>query len=546
MKQLCIFLLFASLLFTLTCRAQKPDLHYTLTKKDSTTLAITVAFTGNSKGNTILHLPNTWASQTDLYKAVSAITALSSGTSITPTPDPDHFAVQYQPRSRVVFSYQLHKDWTGRLRYPLYFRPVITPGFFYFDGYSGLVYPDLADTTNIHCTLAYEGFSKDDFIGNSFFANKKNGQLIVSLSNLLNSIFCAGDFRSKTIKIKGHQIVVALTGKPAFTDKEAFSSISRIILAERRFWNDAGPDYYFTTFLPLYDQGNTGGTAYYHAFSLFQSTDQGLSENLLPMIAHEYFHNWLGLGLKMPEPDEPYKWFSEGFTEYYSYKILWQTGIISKEDFLRKINAYIRNYFLSPYFNLPNRKLIGRYWESSELKLLSYRRGLVLAFLLDNRIMENRHQSLDDLLRSLYVESSPSMTFSNKLFGSLVLSYSDQHTLDAIDQANAGNNGQLAHLLFADPIYRMDTLKVEQMFDLGFDYQASKAAGKVKGLEAGSNAAKAGLTENMQLTDKYSIWFNNTQKPAMVGVIDHGKAKLIEYLPVTKVDRLVPQMENVK
>lgn len=489
-----------------------------------------------------MHLPKEWAGQQTLYGAVSELKTLSVQTAVTPADQPDRYTIRYRPGAAVKFSYVLHKDWAGPLRYPLYFRPVVQRDLFYFDGHSGLVYPDPSDTAQVRCRLTYKGFHNNEFIGNSFYANHTDGWFTVSLNNLLNSVFCAGNFRSKTIRVRGHQVVIAVAGKPAFTDDEAFSGISQIILAERRFWNDAGPNYYLTTFLPLYDQGNTGGTAYYHAFSLFQSADLGLAENLLPIIAHEYFHNWLGLGLKMPEPDEPYKWFSEGFTEYYSYKVLWQTGILSKQDFLARINTYLKAYFLSPYFDLPNQQLIGRYWESSELKLLSYRRGLVLAFLLDNRITEKQHKSLDDLLRLLYAESGPGMTFSEQRFGNLVISYSDRNTLAAINQANAGHNEQLTRLLFTDPVYRMDTLKVNKMFDLGFDYQASKRIGKVQGLEAGSHAAKAGLAEHMPLTDQCSIWFNDTEKPAKIGVVKDGKNQLIEYIPVAVVDRRIPQV----
>jgi len=542
MRYSSIYILTTVLCYSLNCFAGKTDLTYTIARRDSTRLFITVSFTGNRNGSSILHLPNEWAGQQNLYHAISALKALSANATITPTDQPNSYVIRYEPGKRVVFGYVLHKDWTGVLRYPLYFRPVIRRDLFYFEGYSGLIYPELADTAHIRCRLAYKRFNKDEFIGNSFYANKRDGRFTVSLSDLRNSIFCAGKFRSKTINLNGHQLVIALTGTPAFTDDKAFSSISRIILAERHFWNDAGPNYYFITFLPLYDQGNTGGTAYYHAFSLFQSAGLGIYGNLLPMIAHEYFHNWLGLGLKMPEPDEPYKWFSEGFTEYYSYKVLWQTGVFSKADFLSKINAYLKDYFLSPYFNMPSQQLTGRYWESSELKLLSYRRGFVLAYLLDTRIAEKGHKSLDDLLRELYARSAPSMTFSNELFSALALSYSDRYTLNAIDRANAGDNEPLTHLLFAGANYHTDTLKVEKMFDLGFDFQASKAAGKVKGLEAGSNAAKAGLAENMPLTDKYSIWFNNTDEPAKIGVVNNGKELLIEYIPVIEVDRRIPQI----
>jgi predicted metalloprotease with PDZ domain len=282
---------------SLVCQANEADLSYTLSRKDSTTLQVEVTFTGTNPGHTLLYLPNEWASQKSLYKAISAITAISPNTAIEPTEKPYIYNISYRPGKKVAFSYLLHKDWSGPLKHPLYFRPVIQSDYFYFEGYSGLVYPKLSDTTHIKCRLIYSGFAKDDFIGNSFFANTKAGNFTVGLDDLLNSVFCAGKFRSKTLSVNGKELVIAIAGKPAFSDEEAFSNISKIILEERKFWKDKGPDYYFTLFMPLYDKDNTGGTAHYHAFSLFQSADLGMEGNLLPMIAHEYFHNWLGLGL---------------------------------------------------------------------------------------------------------------------------------------------------------------------------------------------------------------------------------------------------------
>jgi predicted metalloprotease with PDZ domain len=79
---------------------------------------------------------------------------------------------------------------------------------------------------------------------------------------------------------------------------------------------------------------------------MFQSTNLRIEQGFIPLISHEYFHTWIGgdQGLKMPAPDEIYKWFSEGFTDYYSFKLVKLMGTISNEDFLSYINQYLREY----------------------------------------------------------------------------------------------------------------------------------------------------------------------------------------------------------
>jgi predicted metalloprotease with PDZ domain len=177
-------------------------------------------------------------------------------------------------------------------------------------------------------------FPKEEFNGNSFFSNKHSGTFGCNIRILMNSIFCAGSFRSKTVSMEGHQIVMAVYGKFPYTDDEAFSAISKIIIEERKFWADPGSRYFFMMAISTDDKGNSGGTGYYNPFSIFPSSDVQLTNGILQTISHEYFHNRIGSGLKNPNPDETYKWFSEGFTDYYSLKLLNKTGVLSKADFI--------------------------------------------------------------------------------------------------------------------------------------------------------------------------------------------------------------------
>jgi len=544
MRSICIGMIALLISIVNTSASAKPaDIEYSFQRRDSSSLFITLAFKGNRTGSTVLHLPNEWASAKQLYKAISLLKAISAGTSIDSTKKPNEYTLKYSPDTRIELSYVLSKDWKGALEYPLYFRPVIEADHFYFEGYSGLVYPDMDDRQQLTCKISYKGFSSDDFIGNSFFSNDSTARFKTTLGNLRNGVFCGGKFRSKEIQLSNQKIVVAITGQYAFTDEDAYTNISKIMISEREFWKDKSAPYFFTVLLATKSPGNSGGTAHYNSFCLFQSSNIKLTEGVLYTMSHEYFHTWLGQGLKMPQPNELYKWFSEGFTDYYAYKMQYVTGLLSQSDFLNRINKKLKDYYLSHYFTLDNQQLIGRYWENSGLKDLSYCRGLAIAFALDNQIKINNSGSLDDLLREFYKESKPEMVFSKLKFDQLVLKYTNTATLAAIDSANTGVNDGLTKILPNSGHYKTEFVIIDKVFDIGFDFEASKKAKKIVGLKPGSNAEKAGLAENMDITNGFSFWPNDAEKPAKVQVINNGEKKWIEFMPAAPANIKVPQVK---
>lgn len=343
--------------------------------------------------------------------------------------------------------------------------------------------------------------------------------------------------------MEGHQIVMAVYGKFPYTDDDAFSSISKIIIEERKFWSDPGSNYFFTLAISTDDKGNYGGTGYYNSFCIFPSSDVQLTNGISQTISHEYFHNWIGSGLKNPNPDEAYKWFSEGFTDYYSLKLLNKIGVLSKADFIKKLNQDIREYYLSPHFNSDSLDMIGKYWTDEDWRLLPYRRGLTIALTLDLKIQEkNSSASLDDLMRELYKRSKPSLIFSTSLFEQLVLKYTGQETLDAVKGAIQGKNEMLTRALLSNKIYKTSPLAVHQVFDKGFDVATSTKEKKIVGLKVGSNAEKAGLREGMPFTGNVGFWINNTEKPGKVQIVRDNKKEWISYIPVATVDFQVPQV----
>jgi hypothetical protein len=70
-----------------------------------------------------------------------------------------------------------------------------------------------------------------------------------------------------------------------------------------------------------------------------------------------------------------------------------------------------------------------------------------------------------------------------------------------------------------------------QTFDLGFDLNASTAAGSVTGVEPGGPAFLAGLRNGQRLSGRLSVYNNQPDKPAIVTVQTTEGRQAIEYYP---------------
>lgn len=134
---------------------------------------------------------------------------------------------------------------------------------------------------------------------------------------------------------------------------------------------------------------------------------------------HEMMHDWIGLKI-MNAHEELNYWFSEGFTDYYTYKNRLKSGVITKGEWQNSFNEeVILAHYKNPEKNCPNYRIKDDFWKSRNIEKVPYRRGAIFAFWLDNKIMKlsNNQQSLDDLMRQLLSKcTSENVRLTDELF----------------------------------------------------------------------------------------------------------------------------------
>ena len=82
-----------------------------------------------------------------------------------------------------------------------------------------------------------------------------------------------------------------------------------------------------------------------------------------------------------------FAWFSEGFTEYFSWQNQLRCGFIDSTFYANQItDRYFQQFWQSPNAGQPNTWIADHFWDQQEARLLPYQRGFVMAFYLNQLI----------------------------------------------------------------------------------------------------------------------------------------------------------------
>ena len=163
---------------------------------------------------------------------------------------------------------------------------------------------------------------------------------------------------------KKYKIQFVLHGEADAEDfNDYFEKVQKIVLEEVRVFGDL-PDFDFKryTFLACYAP-NVNGDGMEHRNSTILTESQDLNSkplNHIATAAHEFFHSWNVERIR-PKSLEPFDfeeanmsdalWFAEGFTNYYTNLILCRTGLISEENYLKRVEIELNAVWNAPGIN---------------------------------------------------------------------------------------------------------------------------------------------------------------------------------------------------
>ena len=315
---------------------------------------------------------------------------------------------------------------------------------------------------------------------------------------------------------------------------------------ERDFFADHSQKYYLVTLVQTDEGPNTssfGGTGLTDSFALF-ATPEASVDRIRGLLSHEYAHNWIPGKLgQMPDPEQSLYWFSEGFTEFYTFKLLLNGGLITTSEFASAYNDRIRDYYVLPVRTSPNDRIVADFWKDRNVQRLPYLRGFLFATNLDAeiRVKSGGKTSLDDAIREMFADSKIK---KNPLsFESLTQLFSKHLGRDAsVDIKKYLIEGDLI-VPREDGLGNGFTQQVVQMpvFELGFDFDKFAKDRVVADVNPNSSAYAAGLRNGQKRNGGVSLAFGDTTRELELKVKDDEGEKTIKFLPIARERVAIPQ-----
>jgi len=319
-------------------------------------------------------------------------------------------------------------------------------------------------------------------------------------------------------------------------DAESFSKMaSEIIAAQCAFMKDKAFPPFVVAAIPVgkpMEAGRTrlSGTGLYRSFVLWVPPRARLTEGVEHLFAHENFHHWNGRVLAAREPQGLVLWFTEGFTDYYALRILFESRRWDAWTYAKWINRHIREYHANPARNASNAEIEAGYWRQRDtIGEVPYQRGLLLG-LRWHRLARDHgvNEGLDLLFRTLVDRGRAGLQVSNESIRAAGVELLGQWFADDFDRyvARAATVEVPEDALAPQLRGRVRTV---YEYELGFDRGRSLKDERVRGLVNGSAAAKAGLREGDELVG-WDI-HGDADKRIRLQVLRDRKLKNISYFP---------------
>ncbi|NOT39311.1 MAG: hypothetical protein HOP13_02345 [Alphaproteobacteria bacterium] len=493
-------------------------------------LAIEVRFAGEADGETVLELPNEWGGKTELYQGVRDLTVDGDGVSVS-SPEAAKRVVKHRSGAALRVRYRVVQYWPGEpaVTGDNEYRPIVQPGYFHVLGNAIFAHPD-GDGSRA-AVFAVKGMPR----GWAFASDLEHAAMgrKLTLGDVIESVSVGGDFRI----VKRGPVRVAIRGKWSFSDEAFMGQLQPIIASHHRFWGD-GDEPYLVTVISLKSspgQQSLGGTGRSDAFAFF-ATDGASDVIINRILAHEHLHTWIPRRIGgMPEKDEAGAyWLSEGFTDFYTGRLLVRDRIWSIEQFASELNDTLAAFANSTARVAPNAAIIEGFWKDPDLGKLPYQRGQLLATVWDARIRtaSNGARDFDDVV--LAMKARAAGPGKPPLASAMFVEEMTRVGADvAADMARFVERGE-AVLLPADvfaPCGTAETLDLAA-FDRGFDPQKTSENGnRITGLRVDSPGYRAGLRDGMQIVKRESGKVGDSRVDLSYRVLDNGLERVITYKP---------------
>lgn len=516
----------------LVCSAQAPSsrLQYELSpileNGALTALQVDLRFRGEADGQTELRLPDEWGGQPELWRSIENVVAVS-GATLANGDAANERVLTHRPNARIHVRYRVIQDFEGEpnARQGNAYRAIVQPGYFHLIGNAFMVTPSNGEEST-PVSFRVRGLPRDW----RYASDLEHAGL--RLGNVWSSITVGGDFRIH--EDRASRVRVAMRGEWSFTDEAFTQNVSEIIAGQRRFFSDR-PSPYLVTVIPLVQpqEGwlSIGGTGLSDAFAFF-ATRNAEAAPITRTLAHEGLHTWVPNEIgDLPQEEQALDyWLSEGFTDFFTGRVLVRERLWTPQQFADDLNRMLRDYAQSPDRTVTNARVQEAFWSSRTVQQLPYQRGRFLATIWDQRLRAQGHD-LDDVVLAMRARvQAGDERYAVQIFNDVAREYGIDPSEEIAAYIDRGEAILLPEDAFA-PCGRIETRQV-RAFHRGFNIEATQANNNIiTGVDPAHPAYAAGLRDGMVLVRRDGGEIGNADLEIAYVVRDGDAERTLRYMP---------------
>jgi predicted metalloprotease with PDZ domain len=405
----------------LACSVDAQSIRYTIwpeIEAKTHTLTVEVEVAGDADGETIFYYQDNQFGEPEQFKFIR----LGAGAEDAKLkPDSNQIIIKHEPGKWLKFMYQVHD--LQQANEPFYqyccYKPIIKQEYFHIQSGHLLMYPkdfwpDDKARRQVH--IEWKNLPEAWIVHSSFGVDALQGGFLTQ-TEVGVGVFVGGDFRRYRFEIEDQPVYFLTRGKWKIDEYSILHILKKTFQGHRDFWRDHSDTIYSVTFIPIDDAPwnahsrmfSIGGSGLTNSFMSYASNNDGLVlEPIRYVYVHELMHRWIGIHIENAHEEQEY-WFSEGFTDYYTYKMMLKYDLISLDDWLKELNSVVLfKHYTSTIKSRPNSEMnYERFWNGGqEWEKLAYRRGCIFALYLDQLIKKRSkgRYSLDEPMRQILAE----------------------------------------------------------------------------------------------------------------------------------------------
>jgi predicted metalloprotease with PDZ domain len=491
-------------------------------------LAVTLRFDAGSRSETVLRPSSSWAGITDFGAAFGAFVPPPGGAIEALPGTPMRWRVRHGTQQRLAVSFEVRAaladpdDGRPQPQEQLY-RPQLGADWFQFFGHG--VLPSLEHwgddrTAQLCVTLLQPGQPDAPALGSHHAGRGESVQARFTGSpGLLRHGFYAGGHGWRVLErpVAGGVMRAALRGRFAMADAAFADASAALVNSHRRFWGEHDQPVPWMVLTPNFHPSSTGGTLVHQAIAMHAGPDFSPGHPTFEfLVGHEHLHQWFPQRFGNVEPD-PLRavrgyWFSEGFTNYYTHRLLLASGLWDLPRYAANLTTNLQTYWRSPARDLPVDALAPRFFSDRDAGRQLYSRGEWLAMRWDRALRDLGHDGLDAVLRGLLEPAGPAGRETSHATERLLVALSAR--LDGLPRRDVQRYIETGAPVELDPEMAGPCLHLTWETQLrwvpGFD-MASLAVRRAIGVRPDGPAHRAGLREGMTLRG-WSVHRSDTQR----------------------------------